>query len=1218
MKLDRLIFVNWGHMASGTYEMGNLTLLTGPTGAGKSTMLDAMQVVLTAGNKNIMNLNPGQDETGQGGAPRDKTRRSVEGYLVGAEKNLFARPDGAHGYIAAIFQPDAGEHQCKPFTALVAASARVEGGGESRQPKLEQFQLYLVDSPVVEEDFLASPESGEVVDVGHIHRRLKAKYKVHEFNDQKTDYLSALFGRFRGRSTVNKDEAILAAKAWVQSVAYRKIGAVHELVRDEILDMDHKQLLGAVDNISGLMKDVARLREDSARLHKNAQRLDVLLDLLGQAAGSHEGHVVQEVYAARLRLETDKSDEQRHRQRAEHSEKDKNTRLAANVERKDRKGKLDTDRVTLEARMMGVPAQQQKASLEARIAAATSNARRVLQEMAQSLSAAAILDKRAQMALATKPHAAMDRVTAALAIVADAYRGTDLVPLNSVSPKVFEQALAKELSVDVLREIALVLNDENDLGLPNLYSALAAPQDSLQYAVAQQAALHEKTVADAEKRARDLTSRKAALARGEVEYPPAVKVAIRVLQEQYPEANAQVLCDLVEPKSEDWQAAIEGYLKGSRFSILVKPEWERDIINFVRQRNWPEVRVIQGRLCLKDLERYGEPPADSIVQELVAANNIAWAYLASQYGTVLKVKTVEELQMSKRGLMADGRASGSRTYFLADAKELVFGKKARERQLRSVTQELEQAEAEVATAKEQEHTLSQMRSALAGLREVSLDATALVPCANELSAAREALATLDLTEVQDMQGRLEELKAEIGEIERLHDEDLKAIAGADKDILAANRAITDLLARRDALLEAVQTQTHRLGELVKDNPALGFTDLSGRVDALLARPGITVNAARDVATGLDVEARQHLATAMNALSEYHQVCRSDEQFQNALGFPAQNAPFDATYRQVIALAATAKARVNAVRGTGIFNNQVELEKATKSFNDVFTKHFCVEIKTRVDEGMRTLRQMNNELRNLSFGQDSYIIDWSQWEPELRDYLEFFEAVAELTESADNLDLFGDNELPARHAEIRDRLVKLLLSEDQERARKELLRIADYRNYRRYDIICESPNGGRVRLSTWGTGSGGQMETPAYIVRAAVVTNRLKMFEKGPSLRFLVNDEAFSKMDETRARAVLCFMRDNLNLQVVSAMPTMKAGPLKDEFNREFNFTQLKPVKNGELDFCTDVKELQFKQDQMRQLWAQHRELTRERARQLFDEQYPASAAAEAATEALSK
>ncbi|RYG14760.1 MAG: AAA family ATPase [Burkholderiales bacterium] len=1204
MKLDRLIFVNWGHMAAGTYEMGNLTLLTGPTGAGKSTMLDAMQVVLTAANKNIMNLNPGQDEMGQGGAPRDKTRRSVEGYLVGAEKNLFARPHGAHGYIAAVFHPDDGEHQCQPFTALVAASARVEGGGEARQPKLEQFNLFLVDSPVVEEDFLLSVDSGEVVAVDNIHRALKLKYKVHEFNDRKTDYLSALYGRFRGRSTVNKDEALLAAKAWVQSVAYRKIGAVHELVRDEILDMDQKQLQGDVERISGLMKDVATLRHEGARLHENSQRLEKLLGLLAQTSSSHEGHVVQEVYTARLRLEADKSEEQRQRQRVQQCENDKKTRSAASAERKERKGRLDSDRTTLAARMMGVPAQQQKAGLEARIGTATANARRVLYELSQSLSAAAILDKRAQMALATRPPAAMDRVTASLAIVADAYRGTDLLPLADVSPKVFEQAQAAELSADVLREIALVLNDENDLGLPALFASLSAPQDSLQNAVTQQAVLHEKTMADAEKRVRELGNRKAALARGEVEYPPAVKVAMRVLQEQYPEAMAQVLCDLVEPKSEEWQAAIEGYIKGARFSILVKPEWERDVINLVRQRDWREVKVLQGKLCLKDLERQGPPPPNSIVHELLAPNDIAWAYLASQYGTVLKVKSVEELQATKRGLMIDGKASGSRTYFLADAKELVFGKKARERQLRAVTQELEQAQNDWATFKEQEGSLAQMRQALIGLREVNLDATSLIPFADELSAAQQALAALDLTELEDMQRRLNQLLDEVAEIDRLNEEDVRAIAGADKDILAANRVVSELLARRDALLEAVQTQAHRLGELVKDNPALNFSDLSARADALLARPGATATASRDVASGLDLEARHHLTGALNALSEYHQVCRNDERFQDALAFPMQNVPFDATYRQVVALAAVANERVSAVRGTGIYNNQLELEKATKSFNDVFTKHFCVEIKTRVDEGMRTLRQMNNELRNLSFGQDSYIIDWSQWEPELRDYLEFFEAVAELTESAESLDLFGENELPARHVPIRDRLVGLLLSEDQDRARKELLRIADYRNYRRYDIICESPNGGRVRLSTWGTGSGGQMETPAYIVRAAVVTNRLKMFEKGPSLRFLVNDEAFSKMDETRARAVLCFMRDNLNLQVVSAMPTMKAGPLKDEFNREYNFTQLKPVTNGELDFCVEVKELLFKQDKMRLLWAAHRELARQKAMQLFDEQYP--------------
>jgi hypothetical protein len=199
-----------------------------------------------------------------------------------------------------------------------------------------------------------------------------------------------------------------------------------------------------------------------------------------------------------------------------------------------------------------------------------------------------------------------------------------------------------------------------------------------------------------------------------------------------------------------------------------------------------------------------------------------------------------------------------------------------------------------------------------------------------------------------------------------------------------------------------------------------------------------------------------------------------------------------------------------------------------------------------------------------------------------------------------VDLFGETELSEKHKLIRDKLVKHLLDENQESATKELLRIADYRNYRHYDIINDTASGGQVKLSEWGTGSGGQLETPAYIVRAAVVTNRLKLFEKGPSLKLLVNDESFAKMDETRARAVLGFLRDKLDLQVISAMPTMKAGPVKDEFNREYSFTRLSPVANGELDFVSECDERIFKVDKMRELWERQRQITRVKAKQLFD------------------
>jgi Putative exonuclease SbcCD, C subunit len=176
-----------------------------------------------------------------------------------------------------------------------------------------------------------------------------------------------------------------------------------------------------------------------------------------------------------------------------------------------------------------------------------------------------------------------------------------------------------------------------------------------------------------------------------------------------------------------------------------------------------------------------------------------------------------------------------------------------------------------------------------------------------------------------------------------------------------------------------------------------------------------------------------------------------------------------------------------------------------------------------------------------------------------------------------------------------------------------MRIADYRNYRRYDIINDTSSGGRVKLSEWGTGSGGQLETPAYIVRAAVVTNRLKLFEKTPSLKLLVNDESFAKMDEPRARAVLSFLRDKLDLQIISAMPTMKAGALKDEFNREYSFTRLS-VPNGELDFISECDERIFKEDKMRELWERQRVLAREKAKQLFDLTNPEEATEDAPDE----
>ena len=87
---------------------------------------------------------------------------------------------------------------------------------------------------------------------------------------------------------------------------------------------------------------------------------------------------------------------------------------------------------------------------------------------------------------------------------------------------------------------------------------------------------------------------------------------------------------------------------------------------------------------------------------------------------------------------------------------------------------------------------------------------------------------------------------------------------------------------------------------------------------------------------------------------------------------------------------------------------------------------------------------------------------------------------------------------------------MLLDDDGDKALRELSRIADYRNYRQYEIYKEVEGKPPIALSEYGTGSGGQLETPAYIIRAAAITSAFRFSEGNSHLRTVLVDEAFSK------------------------------------------------------------------------------------------------------------
>jgi hypothetical protein len=142
--------------------------------------------------------------------------------------------------------------------------------------------------------------------------------------------------------------------------------------------------------------------------------------------------------------------------------------------------------------------------------------------------------------------------------------------------------------------------------------------------------------------------------------------------------------------------------------------------------------------------------------------------------------------------------------------------------------------------------------------------------------------------------------------------------------------------------------------------------------------------------------------------------------------------------------------------------------------------------------------------------------------------------------------------------------------------------------------------GQTRLSTWGTGSGGELETPFYVIRSAVLAHALGHFGRdrrgAPALRLMLSDEAFSKMDESRSRSVLQFLSNTLGLQLVVAMPTSKSGAVKPEFDKEFTFSKVLASRDGTELFVSEVQEKTLKREPLSRLWSEHAARARESGR----------------------
>jgi len=1203
MFLKKFVFVNWGNIPATEFEFGPINLFSGGNGSGKTTAADAIQTIMTAAHDTLFMFNPGQDEATQRG--RNKQVRTLASYVLGCDDGSYARPLGAIGYLAAIFYPTAGE-DAEPFTALIGCSAILDTAGSHASARQKDMQFFIFPGEQLSlDDVLITGHDGdrEVLSMDLLSRQLKKRWGIAsvERYDTKRQYLRRLYGALKGRSDgVSEIEALNAARAFSRFMAYKPVRSINEFVAHEILDA--KPMGDAVRTISDLMKTIYAMEAEASRLKNAIVNIEQVRKNSVKYVDKWVEHQRLHFVASHARFSRDQTrylevKKQQQLTRSELDQVESNKSLA-----KERRQQVRDHLLNLEAQRQGVDQLKAKDQFEQQISSAESHISTLMPKIsiqsdqlgqlrpifegihfALNKSSMAIdVPELGQKSLKESTQKVLD-LTSGDAIDFVRLLGKDLDGLAALESHL-DEVMTHQEQLNHWRNLWFdVDNTDQGVSLRDQLLTLADKRNQRVVAINQQ--INSQTV--------DIKN----LNQKQINYPGFVRRALMEIQQHCPDADPKILCDFVEVTDPEWQSAIEGYIGGARFSIVVTPEYESEAISIVR--NMPgrdnRARVLQGSKARQDASKI-RVAANSILNLMEFSHATVAAWLTANYATVEQVSTTEQLSSTRRGLMSKGMGSGGYSMFRCDVddSDLVFGHRAREKALKAKEQELAGLIQSLNVA---QVDVNEVTTLLKLINPLSVfthgdSVRELLKHHRSIQTAELGLEQLDLADFENLQAEFDEQQqkldhqdSEISELDRIKGELEAKLKGLDKRC----KELSDLQEETGELSELAEGSLMQIQNIWPDFD-FGNVLAASELEAKTANPDVVLNSQKSCMQ----ELTQLVVESERLVMNHHQHAQASDRLHFTVDFEALHD--EAMFDQFCQLSRQIAGIHNRLKNNILVVKQDNLAALKEDFSSAFVSNLCHSIFQSINDGKRTLEGLNKELQFHRFGADreTYKFSW-EWVPEFKEYWAFFKEIVDNATLGESQTLFNA-ELSKKSTQVRERLLQMLLDDDEQKALRELERISDYRNYRSYEIFKQPEGKEPIALSHYGTGSGGQLETPAYIIRSAAITSAFRFDEGNSHLRMVLVDEAFSKMDETRSKEVINYLTQTLGLQLMFIMPTSKSGPFMDLISNQYVFSKV-PLANqqmvGELKTRVLVDRQKCNQERIGDLWAKHRKVVRQ-------------------------
>lgn len=610
------------------------------------------------------------------------------------------------------------------------------------------------------------------------------------------------------------------------------------------------------------------------------------------------------------------------------------------------------------------------------------------------------------------------------------------------------------------------------------------------------------------------------------------KIEMDINKKYNSDIKVEILADLIDIKPEfsDWHNTVEAYLNTQRFFLIVEPEYYNDAYyaykNF--RKNNPGIYRYKIVDCKKVYARNIIPKENSLAKTIITDNKYAEAYVNYVLGNVIMCKDDKDLRNYSTAVTIDGMLYKGYTSGTMNSKlwEIHYiGKSSIQQQIAFNEDKLHILTAKNEVLNSIADNMSNMKSnrfmnkqCIEGvITKIYSNIDVAEKETKKLEIYLKELKSIDLTTIQNIQKDLGICKDNKEELDSEKTKLNKKIGSAETEIEITRSEINDISDDINQLrykLCDYKDEIAEKGKLISDEVIEKNKDINNAI--MYCKK--SSKSFREKSEKLHNE----------ILKLKYEYCN---EFTPLTILDNDNTAFIKEYERKININLPAY--------------KEKIKEAKEESYRQFQSSFLDKLRENIINAQFQIKEINRALKSFEFGNDKYKFDAFP----KSEYIKYFEMIMEERTGGDLFEMMFLN----KYEDVLNDLFEKIIGTDansynDKKLEENIKKFTDYKTYLDFKMYVTDNNGRTENLAdTIKSKSGGETQTPFYVSFLASFAQMYKsnlygLSYKTNTARFIIFDEAFNNMDTVRIEESINLLKE-LNLQAIICAPTNKASEI---------------------------------------------------------------------------